>query len=68
MGKTRVSQQQFEHWCATVAAAEYTPSSYDLLNKNCNNFADFALRDGLLLNVGVPDWVLDVPQTFLSSP
>lgn len=68
MGKTRVSQQQFERWCTTTAASEYTPTSYDLLHRNCNNFADFALRDGLLLDVGVPDWVLDVPQTFLSSP
>jgi len=68
IGKTRVSQRQFEHWCATVAASDYSPTSYDLLHKNCNNFADFALRDGLRLNSGVPDWVLDVPQTFLSSP
>jgi hypothetical protein len=52
LGETHVSKQQFEHGCTTIAATEYTPSLYDCMTfwiKNCNNFADFALWDGLLL-------------------
>lgn len=68
VGFTNVSRAEFEVWCRTVAALEYSPTSYDLLQRNCNNFADYALRDGLHLSDGVPQWVLDVPLTFLSSP
>mmetsp|Transcript_37864 Transcript_37864/g.55775 ORF Transcript_37864/g.55775 Transcript_37864/m.55775 type:complete len:579 (+) Transcript_37864:224-1960(+) len=68
MGTTTLSRMEFERWCHNVASREYSTSSYDLLSRNCNNFADYALRDGLNLNGGVPDWVLDVPNRFLSSP
>jgi len=42
--------------------------SYDLLSRNCNNFSHDAALEGLRLGRGVPQWILEVPQKFLSSP
>jgi hypothetical protein len=67
VGVTNVTKADFERWLRHTASMEYSPTSYDLLQRNCNNFADYALRDGLNCG-GVPQWVLDVPSTFLSSP
>ena len=42
--------------------------SYDLLHRNCNNFSHEAAVEGLRLGSGVPQWILEVPRKFLSSP
>ena len=77
MGRTNVTQAQFEAWCRDVSTTT-TPSSdvgsyaaiqYDLLKNNCNHFSRDALRHGLGLSDSIfPQWILDVPQRFLSSP
>eukprot|EP00957_Ditylum_brightwellii_P200999 15322076-Ditylum_brightwellii.AAC.1 len=69
LGRTHLSKEQFESWCATVAmSGMYGPNSYDLLHRNCNNFSHDAAVQGLGLAQGVPQWILDVPRKFLSSP
>lgn len=71
VGTTTVSQQDFEQWLQQQSQppmGRYTNTSYDLLQRNCNNFSHDALREGLRMTSGVPDWVLDVPKKFLSSP
>lgn len=69
LGRTTMTQSEFEAWCRTVTASGlYSPASYDLLNRNCNNFSNDAATQGLRLARGVPDWILDVPRRFLSSP
>jgi hypothetical protein len=69
LGKTSVSRTEFELWCETATrSGRYTAASYDLLERNCNNFTHEAARDGLRLSQGIPEWILQVPQKFLSSP
>jgi desumoylating isopeptidase 1 len=69
LGRTRVAQADFERWCHDrTADGSYGGLSYDLLRRNCNNFSNDAARHGLQLNQGVPEWILQVPQKFLSSP
>lgn len=69
LGRTRSSRVEFEAWCARVTRdGSYGPASYDLLRRNCNNFSHDAALEGLGLERGVPEWVLGVPERFLSSP
>jgi desumoylating isopeptidase 1 len=69
LGRTSVSQADFERWCHDrTLDGSYGGLSYDLLRRNCNNFSNDAARNGLRLHQGVPEWILQVPQKFVSSP
>jgi hypothetical protein len=70
LGHTSRSQTEFEEWCTAQGRpnGRFTITSYDLLSRNCNNFTEEAAREGLRLGKGVPSWILEVPQKFLSSP
>ena len=69
LGRTSRTEREFEDWCRAQAAnGNFGPQSYDLLTRNCNNFSEEAARNGLRLPEGVPQWILEVPQKFLSSP
>ena len=69
LGHTSVSQAEFEQWCQRcMQNGRYTAASYDLLERNCNNFSHDAALEGLQLAHGVPAWILEVPRKFLSSP
>lgn len=68
LGRTNVSQQAFETWCVEQNQQKYRGTNYDLLRNNCNNFSNDAALQGLALPRGVPQWILDIPQRFLSSP
>lgn len=69
LGRTPVTREAFERWCVSVVQdGTYSANSYDLLSRNCNNFSHDAALRGLKLSRGVPEWVLDVPRRFLSSP
>ncbi len=69
LGHTSCTQTEFEGWCrAQGQNGRFGVESYDLLSRNCNNFTEVAAREGLRLGRGVPSWILEVPQRFLSSP
>ena len=69
LGVTLVSKYEFDKWChQMMSTGFYSAHDYDLLHRNCNNFSHDAARFGLRLPKGVPDWILQVPQRFLSSP
>ena len=71
LGSTTVGQTDFEQWCRQQQVppnGTYHAAAYDLLHRNCNHFSHDAALQGLKLNRGVPEWILRVPQTFLSSP
>jgi len=69
LGHTSCTQSEFEAWCrAQGQNGRFGVESYDLLSRNCNNFTEVAAREGLRLGRGVPTWILEVPQRFLSSP
>eukprot|EP00986_Skeletonema_menzelii_P004767 scaffold1670_cov73-Skeletonema_menzelii.AAC.3 len=68
LGHTSCTQSEFEAWCRAQGQGRFSATSYDLLSRNCNNFTEEAAREGLRLERGVPSWILEVPQRFLSSP
>lgn len=70
-----MSRSQFEDWCRShrIGGSNglYSPTSYDLFSRNCNNFSQHAVKEGLLLEDNdshVPQWILDVPSRVLASP
>jgi hypothetical protein len=80
LGRTHVSQADFDAWCHSQSHShshdihnnggqgQFSAQSYDLLERNCNHFSHEAALRGLQLSQGVPEWILQVPQRFLSSP
>jgi hypothetical protein len=68
LGHTTCTQEEFESWCHAQSASRFGVDSYDLFQRNCNNFSEEAARHGLRLPNGVPRWILDLPQKVLSSP
>ncbi|KAL7471587.1 hypothetical protein ACHAXS_011883 [Conticribra weissflogii] len=69
LGHTTRTATEFEEWCRLQAQnGRFGVESYDLLSRNCNNFSHDAALEGLQLGRGVPQWILEVPQKFLSSP
>lgn len=69
LGNTSVSRTEFESWCSNMMlSGRYSAAAYDLLSRNCNNFSHDAALQGLQLSAGVPQWILDIPGRFLSSP
>ena len=67
LGHTTCTQHEFENWCRSMHTGEFSPTSYDLITRNCNNFSDAAAKS-LRLPKAVPQWILDLPQKFMSSP
>jgi hypothetical protein len=68
LGHTSCTEEEFESWCRAQSASRFRVDSYDLFQRNCNNFSEEAARHGLRLPNGVPRWILDLPQKVLSSP
>ncbi|KAL3803859.1 hypothetical protein HJC23_004021 [Cyclotella cryptica] len=69
LGRTTTSRSEFEAWCLEQGRnGMFGVESYDLLSRNCNNFCQEAAIHGLRLSNGIPQWILDVPSKFLSSP
>jgi len=65
LGRTLKSQSQFHRWLNSVGE-RFSPSKYDLLKHNCNNFTDEASK--FLLGKPIPDWITGLPERALSSP
>ena len=66
LGRTTVTRQELDVWCQRNT--KFTMSTYDLLHCNCNHFSNDCALEGLKLPQGVPDWIMQIPQRFLSSP
>jgi len=68
-GETTISREEFEQWCQSSSTRSlYNEFSYDLFRRNCNNFSDYALKNGLNFATGVPEWIIDLPRKVSSSP
>jgi len=70
IGRTNKSKLEFENWLyyGTDVPRRFHGTTYKLLEHNCNTFSNYVLRDIFGFNVGVPDYVLDVPRKVMSSP
>eukprot|EP00037_Helgoeca_nana_P002144 m.32064 g.32064 ORF g.32064 m.32064 type:complete len:171 (+) comp12390_c0_seq1:77-589(+) len=64
-GTTEVPQWMFEQFLDGIRD-RYTAETYNLLDNNCNNFADEAAK--FLTGTGVPENVSKLPDEFLSTP
>jgi hypothetical protein len=65
LGTTTVDQSVFEDFLGGISS-RFTAATYNLLTHNCNNFTDECAQ--FLLGVGVPEDIMAVPATFLSTP
>jgi len=69
LGHTQKTQEEFDDWCSSVTRnGLYDGNNYNLFHRNCNNFSHDAAIHGLGLDQGVPTWILETPNRFLSSP
>jgi PPPDE putative peptidase domain len=70
LGRTTINQSQFEQWCQEMMRnGTYSAAAYDLLQRNCNNFCHDAVTQCFGFSPTVfPEWIIDVPRRFLSSP
>jgi hypothetical protein len=65
LGNTSKSQRTFEEFLEGIRP-RFTAETYNLLHHNCNNFSDECAK--FLLGRGIPQEILDVPRTVLSTP
>ena len=65
MGKTELPMEIILEYLESLKAI-YTPESYDLFPKNCNNFSnDFSM---FLVGKEIPPHITALPQTVLNTP
>lgn len=65
MGQTTKTLAEFEAYLATIRN-RYTAMTYDLINNNCNNFADTICH--FLVGHGIPTHIVDLPRIVFSTP
>lgn len=65
LGYTTKTREEFERYLVCLDN-KFTPDTYDLIEWNCNHFSDACARF-LLHNRGVPEDILNLPQTVAST-
>ncbi|OLL21914.1 Desumoylating isopeptidase 1 [Neolecta irregularis DAH-3] len=65
MGETQIDQGTFQEYLESLQTI-YTPESYDLLSKNCNNFSDDVCQ--FLVDKKIPSHITNLPSDFLKTP
>lgn len=68
LGTTTKTTEEVEGFLRRASSSSFSPTSYDLINRNCNHFSDeFATfltgREGC-----VPREIVNLPQEVMSSP
>ncbi|KAH7306395.1 hypothetical protein KP509_22G009100 [Ceratopteris richardii] len=65
LGTTQIPKEVFEDYLQDIRP-RYTEHTYSLLKHNCNNFSEEVAH--FLLGVGIPDYILKLPEEVMSSP
>jgi len=65
MGYTTKSKAELEDYLRTIQH-RFTAMTYDLINNNCNNFADVVCN--FLTGHGIPTHIVDLPRIVFSTP
>ncbi len=65
MGITSKTQAELEAYLRTINHL-FTQATYDLINNNCNNFADTVCQ--FLTGHGIPNHIVDLPRIVFSTP
>jgi len=67
LGETSKTCEELEAYIQAVLALEHTAEKYNLLDHNCNHYAD-AVAKFLLDSAGLPSWIVNIAQEALSTP
>merc|ERR1711918_159903 len=67
LGETKRTRQELEAHIQSVLALEHTEQNYNLLNHNCNHYANDVAKF-LLDGKGLPDHIVNFGQDALSTP
>lgn len=65
MGQTTKTKSELEYFLRSVSHL-YSMTTYDLINNNCNNFADAVCK--FLTGHGIPTHIVDLPRIVFSTP
>jgi hypothetical protein len=65
MDSTTKTMQELEAYLGSIHS-RFTAMTYDLINNNCNNFADTVCR--FLVGHGIPSHIVDLPRIVFSTP
>jgi hypothetical protein len=65
MGTTTKTQQELESHLRSINH-RFTQATYDLINNNCNNFADVVCQ--FLVGHGIPNHIVDLPRIVFATP
>ncbi|XP_058811176.1 uncharacterized protein LOC131676066, partial [Topomyia yanbarensis] len=66
IGQTFIPLPVFTDYVRGLAESTFRGSRYNLLHHNCNTFSEDLCQ--FLCGVGIPKYILDLPQEFLSTP
>lgn len=66
IGQTFIPHSVFTDYVRGLAESTFRGSRYSLLKHNCNTFSEDLCQ--FLCGVGIPKYILDLPQEFLSTP
>lgn len=66
IGKTFIPLSVFTDYVRGLGESTFRGSRYDLLRHNCNTFSEDLCQ--FLCGVGIPKYILDLPQEVLSTP
>lgn len=66
IGQTFIPPSVFTDYVRGLAESTFRGSKYSLLKHNCNTFSEDLCQ--FLCGVGIPKYILDLPQEFLSTP
>ncbi|XP_058444797.1 uncharacterized protein LOC131426236 [Malaya genurostris] len=66
IGQTFIPLPVFTDYVRGLAESTFRGSRYNLLKHNCNTFSEDLCQ--FLCGVGIPKYILDLPQEFLSTP
>lgn len=65
MGTTTRTKAELETYLRSISS-QFTQATYDLINNNCNHFADTVCR--FLTGHGIPESIVDLPRIVFSTP
>lgn len=66
IGETFIPYQIFKDYIRGLSESTFRGLQYNFIKHNCNNFADDLCQ--FLCGVGIPKYILDLPQEILSTP
>lgn len=67
LGTTNKTIEEFNQYLQDISNNIFGPTTYSLLNHNCNNFSDTCCRY-FFPGHGIPQFIIDLPKEALCSP